>query len=55
MLCQIIEDTKMKCAQYWPLQVNGSMCMKYGLIIECIKIKQTNPNFVYTKLRLTCK
>lgn len=54
MLCRLTENNKIKCVQYWPPKVGESMQMTYGLIITCMKIDQTNPNFVYTKLSLIC-
>ncbi|KAI1717209.1 protein-tyrosine phosphatase domain-containing protein [Ditylenchus destructor] len=55
MLCRCEEMGKAKCAQYWPTEVDQEKTMPYGLTIKCLKLDQSDKNFIHTKLLVTCK
>uniref|UniRef100_A0A914Y7N3 Protein tyrosine phosphatase n=1 Tax=Panagrolaimus superbus TaxID=310955 RepID=A0A914Y7N3_9BILA len=52
MLCRCEEMGKNKCAQYWPLQIGGTLNF-HGLTIKCEKIDTSDRSFLHSKLSLT--
>lgn len=52
MLCRCVEMGKLKCAQYWPVEVDETKSMPYGLTLKCVKVDKSNVNFIHTHLSL---
>ncbi|CAD5234866.1 unnamed protein product [Bursaphelenchus xylophilus] len=51
MLCQVVEQGKTKCTQYYPAEVGQEMS-HFGLTITCREIDNNDKNFVVTKLHV---